>query len=65
MLTIFPSPAWESLVSDIPAGERKIANLYLQCVGSNEAELSRPENPIFSRLFSCDGDMEYTWSAIQ
>jgi hypothetical protein len=22
---------WESLVSDIPAGDRKIANLFLQC----------------------------------
>ncbi len=28
---IYLFPAWESLVSDIPAGEGKTANLFLQC----------------------------------
>jgi hypothetical protein len=25
-------PAWESVVSDIPAGDGKLANLFLQCI---------------------------------
>ncbi len=29
-ITVFP--AWENLVSDIPARDRKIANLFLQCI---------------------------------
>jgi hypothetical protein len=33
ILAIFPSQAWrESLDSDIPAGDGKIANLFLQCI---------------------------------
>jgi hypothetical protein len=31
-------PARESLVSDIPAGDGKIANLFLQCKGFQEFE---------------------------
>jgi hypothetical protein len=30
-LAIFPFPAREWLVRDIPAGDEKIANLFLQC----------------------------------
>jgi hypothetical protein len=31
--TLQTLPARESLVSDIPAGDGKIANLFLQCIG--------------------------------
>jgi hypothetical protein len=32
-------PARESLVSDIPAGDRKIANLFLQCKGLSNSDV--------------------------
>jgi hypothetical protein len=44
------------LVSDFPAGERKIANLFLQCnallLNTLEAEVCEPQNKFISQTLS-------------
>jgi hypothetical protein len=59
-LVVFPSkkllPAMESLVSDIPAGDGKTANLFLQCMcDSHWVDLSRSAAGL--------GCVESRWSA--
>ncbi len=40
-LVTFRSPARENLVSDIPAGDGNVANLFLQCGGSRLCKLTK------------------------
>ncbi len=44
-------PARESLESDIPAGDGKIANLFLQCSNLKNCESMKEPTTAFSQLF--------------